>query len=276
MALSYAELEGVWIQAGGNKAVAPLMAAIALAESGGDPNAKNATDNNGRQTSWGLWQISDGTHNEVSPTWNNPLTNAKLAVAKYNGPQGLSAWGTYTSGAYKKFMQGGVVPQNPSGINGTQPTGGTTQAGITSDIGGAIADGLLSGFAAAMGPVLKWGLWFLETALGFVVMAGGVILLVQSSETARSAEKSVMRVTPAGRLETSPSPLPVPSLNRPAPKPKPETNPYSGKPVRDAKSEQARRTAIKNAAAAKRIQRARVKAAREPEDYELKPPKGKK
>lgn len=260
MALSYAELEGVWIQAGGNKAVAPLMAAIALAESSGDPNAKNATDNYGRQTSWGLWQISDGTHNEVSPNWNDPLTNAKLAVAKYNGPQGLSAWGTYTSGAYKKFMQSGVTSQNPSGITGTQQNGSVSQAGITSDIGGAIADGLLTGFAQAMGPVLKWSLWFLETALGFAVMAGGVILLMQSSSTVRGAEKSVMRVTPAGRLEASPSPLPVPSLNHPTPKPKPEVNPYSGKSVRNPERERAAVVARKNAAAKKRVDRARVAA----------------
>jgi len=118
--LTYSQLEQVWIQAGGSKAVAPLMAAIAKAESGGIAGNTNPTDNNGTQTSWGLWQISDGTHG-----WSyggdpyDPLTNAKAAVMKYHS-QGLAAWGTYTSGAYKQYLQGNVPPGT-----GTLPTGGS-------------------------------------------------------------------------------------------------------------------------------------------------------
>ena len=67
------------------------MANIALAESGGNPNANNYTDNNGKQTSWGLWQVSDGTHNAYAGNMNDPLTNAKAAVAKYNGG-GFMPW----------------------------------------------------------------------------------------------------------------------------------------------------------------------------------------
>lgn len=110
--LTYAQLEGLWINAGGPKAAAPLMAAIAEAESGGDPNRTNPTDSNGQggtQTSWGLWQISNGTHTAPSPNWNNPAVNAQLAVAKYN-TQGLGAWGTYTSGAYKAFLNSSTTP----------------------------------------------------------------------------------------------------------------------------------------------------------------------
>lgn len=105
--LTYSQLEGTWIQAGGLVMLAPLMAAIALAESGGDPNNRNDHDNGGKQSSFGLWQISTGTHSAPSTNWNDPLTNAKLAVGKYKS-QGLKAWGTYTSGAYKPFMKNGV------------------------------------------------------------------------------------------------------------------------------------------------------------------------
>jgi hypothetical protein len=111
--LSYSQLEGVWTQAGGDPSLAPLMAAIAEAESSGDPTATNPTDNNGTQTSWGLWQISNGDHSEPDPNWADPLTNARLALAKYRSPQGLGAWGTYTSGAYRNFLQGGVAPSSP-------------------------------------------------------------------------------------------------------------------------------------------------------------------
>ena len=109
MAYSFSQLEQYWIAAGGPPAVAPTMASIAMAESGGNPNAYNPTDNNGTQSSWGLWQISNGTHASVSPTWNDPLTNAQLAVQKFK-TQGLSAWGTYTSGAYLNYLpQGGAA-----------------------------------------------------------------------------------------------------------------------------------------------------------------------
>ncbi len=109
MGYSYTQLEQLWVAAGGAPAMASTMAAIGMAESGGNPNAYNPTDNNGKQTSWGIWQISNGTHAEPSPTWNNPLTNAQLAVQKYQD-QGLSAWGTYTSGAYLNYLSQGGQP----------------------------------------------------------------------------------------------------------------------------------------------------------------------
>lgn len=110
--LSYGQLEELWIQAGGPRAVAPLMAAIAMAESGGNRLANNYTDNGGTQTSWGLWQISNGTHQwpgGADP--NNAMANAKYAVAKYR-TQGLGAWGTYTSGAYRQYYRGSVPPSS--------------------------------------------------------------------------------------------------------------------------------------------------------------------
>lgn len=122
--LTYSQLEQVWIQAGGSKALAPLMAAIALAESGGYAGATNPTDNGGTQTSWGLWQISNGTHSSPAPAGTdpyNPLENARLAVQKYNS-QGLGAWGTYTSGAYRQYYQSNVPPTSlPQGGSGTSP-----------------------------------------------------------------------------------------------------------------------------------------------------------
>jgi hypothetical protein len=122
---SYGQLEQLWIDAGGSKALAPLMAAIALAESGGNPAANNYTDNGGTQTSWGLWQISNGTHTAPAANINDPLTNAKAAVAKYNS-QGLGAWGTYTSGAYKQYYQGSTA-------GSALPQGGNSKSSSTPD-----------------------------------------------------------------------------------------------------------------------------------------------
>src|SRR5216684_1349787 len=98
--LDYAQLEGAWIGAGGPARLAPVMAAIALAESGGNAKAYNPTDNNGTQSSYGLWQISTGTHAPPAANWADPAENARLAVGKWKS-QGLGAWGTYASGAWK-------------------------------------------------------------------------------------------------------------------------------------------------------------------------------
>ena len=127
--LSYADLEGLWIKAGGAKNLAPLMAAIALAESSGRPDALNPNDNNGTQSSFGLWQISNGTHQPPSPNWADPLENAKLAVAKYKS-QGIGAWGTYTSGIYKRFLRGHV----PANLNVKGGSGGTSLGSVIGDI----------------------------------------------------------------------------------------------------------------------------------------------
>jgi hypothetical protein len=97
---TYGQLESLWIQAGGSRALAPLMAAIALAESGGNSDARNPSGASG------LWQILG---NPFPGNAFDPATNAKMAVAKYH-EQGLTAWETYTSGAYKRFMRGNVAP----------------------------------------------------------------------------------------------------------------------------------------------------------------------
>lgn len=104
---SYRQLEQLWISAGGNAALAPIMAAIAMAESGGNPNARNPSG------ATGLWQILGAVHPADQSRLTDPNVNAREAVAKYH-TQGLKAWTTYTSGAYKKFVQGGVSATPPA------------------------------------------------------------------------------------------------------------------------------------------------------------------
>lgn len=99
---SYSQLETLWINAGGPRAVAPLMAAIAMAESGGNSQAVSPTND------YGLWQINSTNFNVVPGGQSgvfNPENNAKAAVAIYHS-QGLNAWSTYRTGAYKQFFSG--------------------------------------------------------------------------------------------------------------------------------------------------------------------------
>ena len=173
MRYSYGQLEQLWISAGGSRALAPLMAAIALAESGGDPQQTNLTDNNGTQTSWGLWQISDGTHNEPVQGILDPLTNAKAAVSKYK-QQGLSAWGTYDSGAYEQYYQGGVAPSKlPQG-------GGSQDATLTGfpDPSGVLFLGGPLGIIAGVGE------WLTKQATGSAGAASGALNAIVADFTA--------------------------------------------------------------------------------------------
>src|SRR5206468_2175229 len=50
-ALSFGQLRSLWVRAGGDPGLASLMAHVAVAESGGNPNAYNASG------ATGLWQI---------------------------------------------------------------------------------------------------------------------------------------------------------------------------------------------------------------------------
>jgi Lysozyme like domain len=126
---TFAELEGLWVNAGGPSALAPTMAAVALAESGGCSTNENTTDNGGTQTSWGLWQISNGTHSVPGPNWSTGAGNAALAVAKWKS-QGLGAWGTYTTGAYKAFLNGNP-PAPDTSVNGGASGGGAAATAAT-------------------------------------------------------------------------------------------------------------------------------------------------
>lgn len=125
--LTTSEIEQAWISGGGPKALAPIMAAIAMAESSGNPSSIQQGVPYGSQ-GWGLWQITPGDSEPQvgsNQALLNPVTNARAAVAKYNS-QGLGAWTTYTSGAYKRYMGGasttGSMQQSLAGGSGTPST----------------------------------------------------------------------------------------------------------------------------------------------------------
>ena len=188
---SYAQLEQLWINAGGSKATAPVAAAIAEAESGGDPGALNLTDNNGTQTSVGLWQVSNGTH-QYPPSWATPAGNAAEAVAKYQAG-GWAPWGTYDSGAYRQYLNGATTPD---------PNVPPATATLTSSAG---SDCLLGPF-----PHTSWCLLNKSQARaligGLTMAAGGVVIgvglaLVAVFALQRSGvAQTIVNLTPAGRI----------------------------------------------------------------------------
>lgn len=88
-----AELAALWIRAGGNPARAQLAAAVALAESAGNPDAI-APD--GRV---GPWQLPASAGANLL----DPVTNATAAVALSAGGEDWSQFPGYVNGAYRQF-----------------------------------------------------------------------------------------------------------------------------------------------------------------------------
>jgi Lysozyme like domain len=186
---SYAQLEQLWINNGGSPALAPVAAAIAEAESGGNPQAENTKDNNGTQTSWGLWQISDGTHSQPVPGILDPNTNAAQAVAKYQAAGGWSPWGTYSSGAYTAYLSPGTTPDANVPVAtltaATAPASGTKCLIAIPHTSQCIVS--KEGVRLVLGGVLM-GAGGLLVLIGLVVVASG-----------SSAGQAVINATPVGR-----------------------------------------------------------------------------
>lgn len=205
-ALTYAQLEGLWLKtAAGTKYAtrtwAALMAAIAEAESGGNPDATNPNDNNGTQTSWGLWQISLGNHAAPSPTWADPATNAQLALGKLQS-QGLGAWGTYTSGAYKAYISSATTPDGSIPANAAALTAETSASQASDCLYGLpgipgtswITD--LTGSGGNIGSVCIFTRSEARGWIGAALMVGGTWLVIQGAGFAFLA---IGMQTPAGR-----------------------------------------------------------------------------
>lgn len=89
---SCSSLESLWEQAGGSPGTAFMAAEIAMAESGGNPNA---THDDGGSQDEGLWQIN--TTNGALSTYS-PLGSAQSAVQLSSDGSDWSSWVTYQQG----------------------------------------------------------------------------------------------------------------------------------------------------------------------------------
>jgi hypothetical protein len=119
--MNFAQLRALAISAGfPDNSDADTAAAIALAESGGDPCANgdphNSSDcaNDYTSSSFGLWQIHVPAHPQYNSTdlKNNPAYNAAAAFAIYKGRGGdFTDWSTFTTAdpnvSYLRFMPAG-------------------------------------------------------------------------------------------------------------------------------------------------------------------------
>jgi hypothetical protein len=100
---SQGELAQLWSTVNPGVGDPKLMAAIAMAESGGNSQIVNSIGASG------LWQI-----HPPEPGVLNPTTNARIAGRKL-ATQGLKAWEVYTNGSYRKFLGGSSGGQGGGG-----------------------------------------------------------------------------------------------------------------------------------------------------------------
>lgn len=127
---NYAQLKALWIKNGGKAGAAGYAAAIALAESGGDPNATHV--NADGSVDHGLWQINS-VHGALSTL--DPNANARAAVEISGNGSNFKPWTTFTNGSYAKFLRGHLEdvsknPEDPDVPNSSSATGGVVGAVI--------------------------------------------------------------------------------------------------------------------------------------------------
>lgn len=213
---NYAQLEGVWVQAGGNAQAAPMAAAIAMAESGGNSAAQDL-DSNGT-VDRGLWQINS-VHGSQSTF--DVMGNARAAVAISNNGSDWSPWVTYQTGAYQQYLQSGVAPDTTAPINGTNAAAGVAgqQAVLEScgtwewilspgacavgggagGIGGAIdplspsgiASGIVKGLIGGLiNPFIQIISGVMGITGGIIIMVAGIYLIVKDTETYQETKSS--------------------------------------------------------------------------------------
>lgn len=155
MRLTYGQIEQVWINAGGSRSLAPVMAAIAMAESGGSTTAHNNNPSTG-DDSYGLWQINyfgslRGPRTQaygLPQSMYDPANNARAAVDIEKG--GLGNWTTWTSGAWRQFYNPNTQPSPaPVPLPG-QPGGGPPIGSGQGSSGGG--NPVQTGFPIPTGP----------------------------------------------------------------------------------------------------------------------------
>ncbi len=137
LGMTFSELVNAARGVGCSAEGAQKAAAIAMAESSGNPSAHNP---NPPDDSYGLWQINmlgrlgPARRSQFGLTSNqqlfDPSTNARAMAAVSNNCTNFSPWTTFTSGAYKRFLQQltGASPA-PSGSSDT-----TSSPDVTTEI----------------------------------------------------------------------------------------------------------------------------------------------
>lgn len=178
---------------------AETAAAIAVAESGANPDAVGDHNNPSPGcASYGLWQINycpsrdAGTiRAQVAADPTNPALNAKAMAAISGNGHSFTPWTTYRDGAYKKFITAAGVAVPGAGDTIVQPS---TSQNILGTISSAVSDAsdplsALESLASTFAELANPQSWY-RAAL-FVLGLGALVagLIVVNRDTIEGAAK---------------------------------------------------------------------------------------
>jgi hypothetical protein len=228
--LTFQQIEQVWTSNGGSPGWAPLMAGIAIAESGGNIVALNNTPATG-DYSVGLWQINyyngllasrTNAYGSPAALQNDVNLQAKAAISLFANGAGIRNW--QGDATYKAWAAAGS-PSQPSAatvqswIGGSGGGGGgsaTAPNASSSAVGGVGATDLSQcvlqapGFLFLSGPcfLTKGGVKWLSGAFAVVAGVGlagfGVVLLAsavgKSTGATQAAGKAARTIGIGGSL----------------------------------------------------------------------------
>lgn len=153
-----------------------IATAIALAESGGNPNAHCLNCAGVQEDSRGLWQINVDAHPQyASENLYDPAVNAAAMFQVSGGGVNWHPWSTFTSGAYLAYM-----PEATAAANGqpyTPPNGGPTKGSSLNPLSGIAS--AFSSFSTAFAWLTTPANWLRvgEFALGGVLVIFAVLHL---------------------------------------------------------------------------------------------------
>lgn len=178
---TYAQLMQIWTANGGSSTWAPMAAAVAMAESGGN------SDSISKSNDYGLWQINNGGQAMLDPN-----ANAKRAIAMSNNGATWKPWCTaYADGAcgtkgggylgagspFMKYLNGsaGQIP-GTGGAIGSSPVTGDSGSGATLL---STKDNCLWSFhiPGASGDQCLFQAGWARAALGGIIIFGGAVIL---------------------------------------------------------------------------------------------------
>jgi hypothetical protein len=184
MAYDFAGLRELALAAGVAPPNANVAAAIAMAESGGNPRAQSVTGD------FGLWQINARSWPQfdraklLEPTYNAQA----MAIVSRTG-RGWDHWTVYRTGRYKKFLPDGVAAGTTSNDDGIleQIAGGVGSVpGLlpgVDDVTGAAGDAIGSVVGEAISGVATLALSLLLGATGLALAGLGLSGLARTSTT---------------------------------------------------------------------------------------------
>jgi hypothetical protein len=184
-------------QAGLSDAHAKTAAAIAMAESGGDPKSHNSTP---PDDSYGLWQINMyGAmgparraiyHLTANDDLYDPVVNARVMSAISLQGNDFHPWTTYTSGKYKQFLNGVT---DTSGTSSSSSSGGGGLLGVIDDAASVAtftfrASEALVKTAAWVSSEKNW-LRVGYVALGGVAIVAGLVMVARTTGAGRTVTR---------------------------------------------------------------------------------------